>query len=169
MTITNKNDGIRICDITRPTSESIIIFGKVTRCYDTNNFEKSSMIKCSNCGHTIQIDNKFPYDKLKLPKYCPESKGGCGKYRSICKFNYEVNNEKKNWGIKTNIFLHDGTTSFMLILLGDNTPPNVGDLILFKAKIRAKFKAKSPIIKSWTGETTEFTLIDSEHSSEVIA
>ena len=151
-------EAIRINEIARPTSEPIKIIGKVTGIWGPNNIEKTSVIRCSNCGNGITLVNKFPYDKLTLPNYCLENEGGCGKYKSICKFKREVNAEGSNSATRFKIYLRDGTSHFILILLNENVPPNVGDIIAFDSIIKLKLGDNSPIIRSWTGESTQVTV-----------
>ena len=151
----------RIGEINRPILEPISLIGKVMQIWGPKRFNPTPQYKCRLCEHVFEQDARFPYEHLS-PAFCTR----CGsRFRGGFE---QLPCSVRNTRLLYKVHLREGTTDYTLILLDNETPPIPGDVIVFPAWAMPKLKGKSPIIRAWTGEATEFAVFGSEHSSEVI-
>jgi len=148
---------IRLYEIQRPSYESIPIIGTVTGCYGPDQLEKSIRFRCNNCGEAIEIESEFPYDKkVKRPiQYCSAKNG------NRCKWG-KLPPNVDNSTVLSRVILANSLSYFTLHLLGDQTPPNIGDSILFESTIQPRMKKGKAVIRSWWGEGTSYEVLENE-------
>ena len=150
----------RIGEIRRPILEPLNLIGKVMQFWGPKRFNPVPQYKCNSCERIFEEEARFPYDRF-TPTYCPHC-GSCNRFETL-PFSFDESRQLYK------VHLRENTTDFILILLDNDVPPKPGDEIVFPSWAMPKLRGKSPVIHAWTGETTEFSVVGSERSSEVIA
>tara|TARA_B100000700_G_C14391102_1_gene554817 strand:+ start:70 stop:504 length:435 start_codon:yes stop_codon:yes gene_type:complete len=138
---------IRVSEIFRPSSEKVIVSGRVSQIWGPRRFPEFSHFYCGKCAWTQSIQPQFPYDNIKFP-VCSE----CGRK------NMEMLAPSGNFLTWYKIHLQEKTTHFVLELVSDMSPPKKGQTISFITRIHPRMKGRKLTINTWTGESNVFSV-----------